>query len=225
MIDFIAEGSLKIKWGEEELFLLPQKAMYLPADRVLMLSDLHIGKSSHFRREGMAVPSTLASAELLKLGKLIKQTKASSVFVIGDLFHTGHEIDVGRFLEWRKEFAETEIILIRGNHDRLDQYMGNNLGVVLKREHKLRQLLMLHDLRDSTQEDMFIVSGHIHPGIRVFGRGRQSARLPCFHLSSNKLVLPAFGEFTGKHIISPEKGDRVFAVIEENESAKIVEVR
>ena len=51
------------------------------------------------------------------------------------------------------------------------------------------------------------------PGaVAVGGAGRQTLRLPCFHLKTNQLILPAFGAFTGTHALDPEPGDRFFAL-------------
>jgi metallophosphoesterase superfamily enzyme len=76
--------------------------------------------------------------------------------------------------------------------------------------------LFVHDLKDAIDETpagRYVFSGHIHPGIRLSGPGKQSVRLPCYVFSENHALLPAFSHFTGLALIDPEKTDRVFAVI------------
>jgi metallophosphoesterase superfamily enzyme len=60
-----------------------------------------------------------------------------------------------------------------------------------------------------------VLAGHVHPAVRVGGRGRDRLRLPCFWFGPRVGVLPAFGAFTGTHTITPAPGDRVFAVADD----------
>ena len=222
----ISEDACTIDLNGEQALMLSQKALLFTADKVLLLSDLHIGKSSHFRREGVAVPSSMYASDLLKLGYLIKQMDPKRVFILGDLFHVGLNCDVDLFRRWRDAFKDIDIILIKGNHDRFDASKSSELGIEIFDEYILNgKFLLRHFPGDSHYEGLLTISGHIHPAVRVFGKGRQSATLSCFHLSKQKLVLPAFGEFTGRHIISPDIGDRVFAIVEDGSSGKVVEIR
>ena len=70
----------------------------------------------------------------------------------------------------------------------------------------------LHRLEED--EELFTFSGHIHPGVKIRGAGRQSLSLPCFYFGKEFAVLPAFSVFTGLAKINPKKGDHVFALIE-----------
>lgn len=68
---------------------------------------------------------------------------------------------------------------------------------------------------DNTQtESRYIFSGHIHPGISIRGIAKQSLHFPCFYFTDNYCVLPAFSRFTGTHSIDPQKGENVFAIVE-----------
>jgi metallophosphoesterase superfamily enzyme len=64
----------------------------------------------------------------------------------------------------------------------------------------------------SEEEGCFNFSGHLHPAIRLRGMGRQSLRLPCFFRNEKQMILPAFGEFTGSHVLSPGKKDHIYAI-------------
>ncbi len=62
------------------------------------------------------------------------------------------------------------------------------------------------------RKNYFNLCGHLHPGFKLNGAGRQQLKLRCFYKSREQLVLPAFGEFTGNHWISPNLGDQVFVI-------------
>ncbi|WP_332911905.1 hypothetical protein [Algoriphagus boritolerans] len=57
--------------------------------------------------------------------------------------------------------------------------------------------------------------GHIHPGVRLLGKARQTVRIPCFHLSKSRLILPAFGNFTGLALVKPKDGDTIWGITPE----------
>ena len=59
------------------------------------------------------------------------------------------------------------------------------------------------------------LSGHLHPGVNLRGKARQSVTLPCFYFGEQAGLLPAFGTFTGIARIQPKKNDKVFAIVED----------
>ena len=216
------EGSVRSRLAGEEALLLPDKAVFLPETSELLLSDIHLGKSSHFRREGIAVPSSLYSADLLKLGKLINTMCPVRVIILGDLFHIGHERDAELFAVWRKSFSTIAFNLVRGNHDRISDGALNELGLEAHAEYRMRGFRLSHIPGDAYEDSEISIHGHVHPAVRVFGKARQSAVLQCFHLRKKTLTLPAFGEFTGNHIIRPERGDGIFAIVNDGTDKRVV---
>ena len=68
-----------------------------------------------------------------------------------------------------------------------------------------------HDPADLQSDFGYHVCGHVHPGIRLRGAGRQTMRLRCFHFGAAQAVMPAYGAFTGMHVVTPAATDRVFA--------------
>ena len=60
--------------------------------------------------------------------------------------------------------------------------------------------------------DQFNICGHVHPAVKLRGLGRQYMKLNCFYISDNQLILPAFGTFTGSHILKPNKTDHVICL-------------
>jgi metallophosphoesterase superfamily enzyme len=69
---------------------------------------------------------------------------------------------------------------------------------------------------DRVESELFNFHGHIHPGVRLRGKGRQSVVLPCFFFGKNYGVLPSFGDFTGLYKLVPRKSDKVYVIAEDS---------
>jgi uncharacterized protein len=132
---------------------------------------------------------------------------------VGDLFHSHANKEHDYFEKWRSDFAATGITLVMGNHDVLEPgfYHRNNITVAGQQLAE-GDFLFTHDIADAGAGKQYIFSGHIHPGVRLTGAGRQSVQLPCFYFGQHHAVLPAFGKFTGTMLMEPEKNASVFAV-------------
>lgn len=193
-----------------DFLLLPERAIYWPSHRALILSDLHIGKSMHFRKEGLAIPAGATQDDLRVLGLLIKEFAIERLIIVGDMFHSKHNAEVELFADWRNSFEDIEIILAEGNHDIFNEADYERLGIDVQHEVVIGSFIFSHVCRN--EKNMFCFSGHIHPGIRISGFARQSVKLPCFHFTANTCTLPAFSTFTGLHIIMPSALDKVYAI-------------
>lgn len=172
-----------------------QRALFWNDEKMLILSDLHVGKSAHFRKNGIAVSSEILHTDLKKLEDLIHYFEAEKIVIVGDLFHAGYNSDLEIFKEWRQQFSQ-EFILIKGNHDRLKCEHYENLGVECKEDSlKIGPFTFIHDPK-ILEENQFYISGHIHPGFVLRGQNER-LRLPCFAFSEQQIILPAFSKFTG----------------------------
>ena len=80
---------------DEELILDKERAIYLPQQQLLAISDLHLGKAAHFRKSGLQVPSTLAQGDLKRLSTLIEKYQPLTLLINGDMFH--HDLNQGFF--------------------------------------------------------------------------------------------------------------------------------
>ena len=196
----------------QELLLLPQRAVLWKQQRALLLADLHLGKSGHFRRHGIAMPSAVHEHDLDRLSQLIAGTGAQKLFLLGDLFHSRENAEWNLFLQWRREFSATEIHLIKGNHDILDDERFRAAGLILHHESfAVPPFTLIHQMAEENRSP-YQLCGHLHPAIRITGKGRQSISLPCFWFGKQAGVLPAFGGFTGSRVVSPAAADRVFFI-------------
>jgi len=199
----------------QDLLLLPQKVIYWQQEKALIAADVHLGKVGHFRKAGIAVPRDMEQNELGVLSDLIFEHKPEKLILLGDFFHSDINSDWDWFILWRSQFPKLEIILVRGNHDIIDDEHYTRLNIILKDELLTGPFLMLHHpLTDDElqQAKGYVFCGHIHPGISLSGKARQHITLPCFAFGKKQAILPSFGKFTGRIGIRSNKTDRIFAI-------------
>jgi DNA ligase-associated metallophosphoesterase len=217
----------------QQLWLSPDRCIFWEEERSLIVSDLHFGKTGHFRKAGIAVPQSVYREDLLRLLCQIQYFRPRQLLVVGDLFHSRENKELALFLKWREDFPDLGIRLIEGNHDILHADWYSKAGIDVSREIlRLGPFAFIHDITeggaDLTTEGVeatesgasaadkmepYFFSGHIHPGIRIRGMGKQSLQFPCFYFGGSYAVLPAFGKFTGTVSIDPMPEANVFAIL------------
>ena len=210
----------------QQLWLSPDRCIFWEEERSLIVSDLHFGKTGHFRKAGIAVPQSIYREDLLRLLCQIQYFQPRQLLVVGDLFHSRENKELALFLKWREDFPELGIRLIEGNHDILHEDWYKKAGIDVSREVlEIGPFGFIHDITEGVvgeasvfravaeKEAPYYFSGHIHPGIRIRGMGRQSLQFPCFYFGSAYAVLPAFGRFTGTVSIDPMPEANVFAIL------------
>lgn len=199
------------KINDETLELLPQKAIWFPFYQTLVLSDVHFGKVGHFRKAGLAIPKNLIQEDLAVLSDLIDIYHPKKIIFLGDLFHSDYNNDMHWFALWRNMHHKIDLILVKGNHDIIDVHEYHNLNIQVYNEFFINNIQLLHIPPKNIQNSKFILSGHIHPGISLSGKGKQKLKVPCFYFNENQGILPAFGRFTGLAEIKVNSNDHVFA--------------
>ena len=200
----------------ERLVLLPECAAYWERARTLLIADTHFGKAATFRAAGIPVPRGTTTAALERLDVALARTAATRVVFLGDFLHAreGREPETTRVVgEWRSRNAAVEMLLVRGNHDVRAGDPGPETDITCV-DGPVVDPPFVFTHRPAVSEDGYVISGHVHPGARLTGRGRERAWLPCFWFRRQIAVLPAFGEFTGLGDIAVEPGDRVWVVAE-----------
>jgi len=208
-------GTANITIRNQQLALLPQKALFWIEKKYLILSDLHLGKTGHFRKSGIAAPGKANLKNIERLSSLVNDIQPKKILFLGDLFHSSANREWFQFEEWRKTFPELSILLITGNHDQLHSSFYQSADIEVIDRLELENFLFVHDASDlQKSSDTTIISGHIHPGVKLKGKGKQKLRLPCYSISDHQIVLPAFGEFTGLHIIQPDENRKIFLIVE-----------
>lgn len=202
------------RWAGESLHLLADRAIFWPVRHTLIVADPHFGKPSAFRNAGVPVPVGTTANDLTRLTQLIRQTEATRLVVLGDFFHhrTGQcDRTMHMLEEWRVEHASLSLTIIMGNHDRTSKEPPSHWNVEFSRR-PLAEGPFLYCHEPCEQAGLFVLSGHIHPSIKLYDGVGHAMRLPCFLFSSGCALLPAFGGFTGTASVKPKPGDKVFGI-------------
>ncbi len=208
------EGDHSFTFKDQKLILTPEKALFWNDKNALILSDVHLGKSGHFRKSGIAIPSSVNDVNLEQLDILIRHFKPELILFLGDLFHSDINIEWEAFRKWRRKYLDIKMHLVIGNHDFHEPDEYKSLGLICSKSIEAPPFILLHDSKDLTSDNnLYSISGHVHPSIRLKGKGRQSIRIPCFFFGNSYALLPAFGSLTGTHSIKPEKSELVFGIV------------
>jgi DNA ligase-associated metallophosphoesterase len=201
---------------DQHFLLSAKRTIYWTEQKALILSDLHIGKSGHFRKNGIAIPPQIFLQDLDRLSEEIAFHQPIQIIIVGDLFHSHSNKEHDYFLEWRNLHPQISFHLVLGNHDIVDRAWYAQANIQLHEEAlSMAPFAFVHDIEKlESLGGHYFISGHIHPAVNMKGLGKQSIKLPCFYFGEGYAVLPAFGKFTGTHLISPNNSDVVFGFTE-----------
>jgi DNA ligase-associated metallophosphoesterase len=169
-------------------------ALYVPALRLLAVSDLHLEKGSSFARRGVLAPPYDTVATLTALQAIIARYEPLIVVSLGDSFHDGE--GAARLPEAFRAhllalMAGRDWFWIAGNHDPLPPA---DLPGATVAELAVSTLRFRHE--PSRGEAAGEIAGHLHPCARIVQRGK-SVRRRCFAGDGDRMIMPAFGAFTG----------------------------
>lgn len=142
----------------------------------------------------------------------------SRIIAVGDLFHSEANREMELFQKWRNDLPGIEFLLVKGNHDILADSWYERAGIqVFHGQWQRGNMHFVHDpeeIETTLTSEEYIFSGHLHPGVRFDGVGKQSLYFPCFHFGSTNAILPAFSKFSGHATVRATKTDKVFAIVE-----------
>jgi uncharacterized protein len=172
-------------------FRVASRALFWPHRNALIVADLHLEKSSWFAIRGQMLPPLDSLATLEDIARLVDATGSTELWCLGDNFHDSHGSErmtapartlldrLTRDLDWR---------WIIGNHD---PDLPPGIGGTVIDDAEIEGLIFRH--RADPDERRPELSGHFHPKHRPSRGGSR----PCFVATRSKLILPAFGAFTG----------------------------
>lgn len=194
-------------WGSGEAYSLahgqvrgvaiiydPCGALYLPDFHMLVVSDLHLEKGSSFARRGQLIPPYDTAATLDMLASVIARYQPRTVISLGDSFHdkkASERLPSLYAIRLKSLMEHRDWFWITGNHDpeRPVDLPGDCVD-----ELAVGGLTFRHE--PSRTKALGEVAGHLHPAARIVRRGR-SVRRPCFASDGERLIMPAFGAYTG----------------------------
>ncbi|MEM1137422.1 MAG: ligase-associated DNA damage response endonuclease PdeM [Bacteroidota bacterium] len=205
---------ITIHIANQELTLLPNKALLLKKHRTLVISDLHIGKAGHFRKFGIPISKAIHQDDIKLLTKLVRNLQIKRLLIIGDLFHSEFNREWELLVQFLEVHPQLETILVAGNHDRYTKTIMEKHLTVYEQAYEIDKLVFTHEplLKETININMYNICGHIHPAVRLNGSGSQTIKLPCFYFGKNQGILPAFGKFTGSALIQPTTQDKIYVI-------------
>lgn len=201
---------MQININNQEFILDHTGAIFWTEIATLLISDVHLGKISHFRKHGIAVPQKAVQKNFVALTNIVELYEPKTIIFLGDLFHSTLNTEWALFADWVKTIS-AKIILVSGNHDIISPLKYEALAIQVIPELIIHSFLLTHHPEE--REGLFNFSGHIHPAIKLSGLGRQSVRLPCFYKTEHQMIVPAFGEFTGTYTLEPCDGCEIYALL------------
>ncbi|MBD1434798.1 ligase-associated DNA damage response endonuclease PdeM [Sphingobacterium sp. DN00404] len=185
-----------ISFSDTSLTLTNQRVLFWKEHSTLILADLHLGKAAHFRKNGIALPTQVTLRDLQRLEQLIQYFSVAQVIIVGDLIHAGANTEVDLLRQFIAKFPHVKFILIKGNHDRFADERWKKLGIhETYQDWHLDNVCFTHQASPIT--DFHTISGHVHPGISVRMPTKRTMTFPCFVVSAQQIILPAFSLFTG----------------------------
>jgi DNA ligase-associated metallophosphoesterase len=190
----IVGTGVELRLGEMLVTALPDGALWIGEAKTLIVSDLHLEKGSAFALRGQMLPPYDTHAALLKLTDVMLQLSPEIIVSLGDSFHDSggpSRMDTRDRELLRVLMSRCDWVWVEGNHDgRAPETLGGAFRDVLH----IGSLVLRHLPTGAAAPGE--IAGHLHPCARVLGRGR-SVRRRCFATDGSRLIMPAFGAFTG----------------------------
>jgi uncharacterized protein len=169
-------------------------ALWWAAERLLCVADLHLGRSERLARRGGALLPPYETAETLdRLAAEIAAWAPVCVVCLGDSFDDiacGGALDPGDAARLQSLMAGRDWVWVAGNHDPGPLRLG---GRHLAELHRGTLAFRHAAVAGAAPGE---VSGHYHPKLRLPLGGRGVTRA-CFLADATRLILPAFGAYTG----------------------------
>jgi uncharacterized protein len=183
-----------IHFLNERLMLDASGAVWWPAERLLVVSDLHLEKGSAFARKGMLLPPFDTHVTIDRLTLLLRRWQPRTVVALGDSFHDASgatRLGSGQADRLRATTGSVRFIWVQGNHDPAPPA---SLGGEWRERFSAGPFTFRHQAQAHAADGEFC--GHHHPKASVPARGGHVSR-PCFVIDHRRLMLPAFGAYTG----------------------------
>jgi uncharacterized protein len=189
-------------------------ALYLKKEKILIISDLHLGYEEALNKQGILIPRFQFEEIIRKLEAILKKVNPKIIIINGDLKH-----EFGRIssLEWKQVtdlldfFKNKEIILIKGNHDNILGPIAKKKNVKLVDKYETENILITHGHKIPRKLNKTVIIGHEHPAISFNNRVDQKYK--CFLMGKYKrktlIVTPSFNlvspgtDITKEKLLSP----------------------
>lgn len=203
-----------IRLMDTNFTLLPERALLLPDFKTLIIADWHLGKSTHFRKAGIFMPSASADKDVLRIQSLLDRYAVDTLVFLGDLFHSDLNSEWWGVERLCATNRSTHFILTRGNHDILPDELMRKTTLEVVDHYTVAPGIYCSHHPQSAPPGWLNIAGHVHPGCLISNAGRQRYRLPCFYYYGQTLLLPAFGTLTGLHLMPHRSGSHIYPIVD-----------
>ena len=205
------DGRLDMEIAGEQLILLPERAIWWPARRMVFVADVHLGRLATLRTRGTPVPGGTLDAVLARLGRVVERWVPEQLVVLGDLVEHADGLTrrvVDRVADTIADWP-CDMVLIPGNHDRWAGRLPEAWPLIAREPGtRVGPFVLRHEPEPS--EAGYVLAGHYHPTVRLEGGGDR-LQLPCFAFGDKVGLLPAFHPMT-KGVAMSRSAHCVFAV-------------
>jgi uncharacterized protein len=198
----------RIILGDLELIPHLSGALCVPAHDTLIISDLHLEQGTSLARRGIHVPPFDTATTLALLANVVTSLKPGRLIFLGDSFHDGEgetRLQDEHFVQLRAIVKAQDTHWIIGNHDPEPPKLLGGSGAD---EIALGGLTLRHEPKKALRGETEI-AGHLHPGCGLSLRGRH-VRGKCFIADHRRLIMPAFGAYTGGLSVTSPAFDGLF---------------
>ena len=212
------KSSIKLRWKDTLLEMLPSRGLFIPKTKELLICDIHLGKAEYFQQNGIPLTNNLDENNFERIKKIVKKYNPEKLIILGDLFHSKYSIgkSLQKKVEDLPELLNTNVELVLGNHDVGCEIKNIKILDIKKTKH----ITYSHEPVFSADKKTLNICGHYHPKINLKNNGDKLS-FRCFAMDTNKntLYLPAFGDLTGGYPC--KKSFKKWAIISEKEILKI----
>jgi uncharacterized protein len=170
-------------------------ALFLPDEKLLLVADLHLEQGASLARRGLHVPPYDTATTLMMLEQVLAATAAKRLVLLGDSFHDSvahNEVLPNDVARLKAITSQVDTIWIAGNHD---PHAHSTLGGMCVEELALGSITLRH-IPTKLNSDEMEIAGHLHPGAAIVQRDHR-IRTKCFASDGRRIILPAFGSYTG----------------------------
>lgn len=181
------------EFAGQNLVSLVSGCLYWPDEKMMIVSDLHLEKGSDFVKVGRFVPPYDSCETLTRLMSDLDNNEVETLILLGDTVHDPQgfaRLDKNCIDMFEEICKRHRVIWIIGNHEKGFVPQGVEAHI----EYPYKSLMFRHEATETAQ--LGEVSGHYHPCITVKHKGK-SLRRRCFIEDGKRLILPAFGSYTG----------------------------
>ena len=183
-------------------------ALYVPDFATLLVADLHLEKGTSLAQRGVHLPPYDTRQSLAQLGDALRATTPQRLIFLGDSFHDGEargRIDASDLDVLQTLTSSVETIWITGNHD---PSPPQDVGGTIVSAVALGPVTLRHLPKQLSASELEI-AGHLHPAAAVHARGHR-IRCRCFIADGRRIIMPAFGSYTGALSVRSEAFDGLF---------------